>query len=129
MLRHAREGVYLQAVRFQNGPPRAAEGRTIGARGKVRFEWWWLSRVHDPVCRAGGAIFPIYTHVICGGRSVSNCVTKCLAAASARSLPLILVLTLILWRVVRRPTDLLVSRRLVMLPRSSFMVVMAVVVL
>ena len=75
--------------------------------GSAMYMTQWVGR---------GTIPPISTRSVCGGGSVSKRVTANLAAASARSLPLILVWALILWRVVRSPADRLVSIRLVMLP-------------
>jgi len=42
-------------------------------------------------CIGQGAVSPITTRSVCGGGSVSKCVTARLAAVSARSLPRILV--------------------------------------
>ena len=66
-----------------------------------------------------GVVPPISTRNVCDGGSVSNCVTASLAAASARSLPRILVWALMLWRDLRKPADRLVSIRSVMLPIKS----------
>jgi hypothetical protein len=118
LLRRAREDMHLQAVSFRNGPPWAAESGTLGAYGIGRLWRWRPIRVHGPVSRTMIVSSTTILNV-CDGRSVSKCVPASLAAASARSLPRILVWTLILWRVLRRLATLLASRRSVMLPRRS----------
>jgi hypothetical protein len=73
--------------------------------------------VYITQCCGRGALSPMSTRMHwCGGR-FSKLVTASLAAASARSLPRMLVWALILCRAVWCPASFLVSRRSVMLSR------------
>ena len=77
-----------------------------GGGGLAEYMTQWIGR---------GDVSPISTRRVCGGGSVSKCVTASMAAASARSFARILVWALVMWRVVRRPANRLVSRKLVVL--------------